>query len=290
LSSAAFVARDADWPNRDASRFVAAGDVRWHVQVMGRGPSMLLLHGTGAATHSWRDLAPRLAARYTVIAPDLPGHGLSGGQPLQAYSLEGMAAATAGLLDVLGAKPEVVIGHSAGAAILARLCLDGRLAPRAMVSLCGALLPLGGLFNPVFSRLVRGVVCSPQAARFFAARAADPAVFERLMGGTGSVLDAEGARWYRDLAMRPGHVAAALAMMAHWDVRGLARDLPRLRTRLLLVAARGDRMIPVSHAESIRALVPHARLAVLDGAGHLAHEEQPARVAALVEDFLLRDP
>ena len=52
----------ADWPNREASRFVEAAGLRWHVQVMGAGPVLLLLHGTGASTHSWRDVMPKLAA------------------------------------------------------------------------------------------------------------------------------------------------------------------------------------------------------------------------------------
>jgi len=66
-----------DWPNRDASRFVRAGGLRWHVQKTGTGPVLLLVHGTGAATHSWRELAPLLARRFTVIAPDLPGPGFT---------------------------------------------------------------------------------------------------------------------------------------------------------------------------------------------------------------------
>lgn len=48
-----------DWPNRAASRFVEVGGIHWHVQQLGQGPVLLLLHGTGAATHSWRDIAPR---------------------------------------------------------------------------------------------------------------------------------------------------------------------------------------------------------------------------------------
>ena len=66
-----------DWPNRAFSRFVQAGGLRWHVQVMGQGPVVLLLHGTGASTHSLRDLAPLLAEHFTVVAPDLPGHGFT---------------------------------------------------------------------------------------------------------------------------------------------------------------------------------------------------------------------
>ena len=52
-----------DWPNRAASRFVRAGGLDWHVQTMGQGPTVWLIHGTGAATHSWRDILPLLAQR-----------------------------------------------------------------------------------------------------------------------------------------------------------------------------------------------------------------------------------
>eukprot|EP01035_Chromulina_nebulosa_P062926 gene62926-86075_t len=89
-----------DWPNRIASRFLRAGGMRWHVQVMGTGPALLLVHGTGAATHSWRDLAPILAERFTVIAPDLPGHGFSDCPPAHLLSLPAMAQGLASLLGV----------------------------------------------------------------------------------------------------------------------------------------------------------------------------------------------
>lgn len=82
----------ADWPNRAASRFVTASGLTWHVQAMGapEAPVLLLLHGTGAATHSWAGLAPLLAARFRVIAPDLPGHGFTdplppGGSPCRGW-------------------------------------------------------------------------------------------------------------------------------------------------------------------------------------------------------------
>ena len=56
----------AAWPNHAVSRLVDAGGVRWHVQRMGRGPVLLLVHGTGASTHSWRALMPLLATRFDV--------------------------------------------------------------------------------------------------------------------------------------------------------------------------------------------------------------------------------
>ena len=79
-----------DWPNREASRFVRAAGLLWHVQVMGQGPVLLLLHGTGAATHSWRAMLPLLARHFTVVAPDLPGHGFTDAPATARLSLPGM--------------------------------------------------------------------------------------------------------------------------------------------------------------------------------------------------------
>ena len=107
-----------DWPHRQASRFVEAAGLRWHVQQMGQGPVLLLIHGTGGATHSWRDLMPLLARDFTCVAVDLPGHGFSAMPPAACLSLDGMARLLAGLLARLGLSPELVVGHSAGAACL----------------------------------------------------------------------------------------------------------------------------------------------------------------------------
>ena len=151
----------ADWPNREASRFVRTTGLTWHVQVMGAGPTLLLLHGTGAATHSWRGLMPLLARHFTVVAPDLPGHGFTDSVPAHRLSLPGMARAVQSLLWALDRTPALAVGHSAGAAILARMCLDGAAAPRGLVSLNGAFLPFGGAAGQVFSPLARFLVGVP---------------------------------------------------------------------------------------------------------------------------------
>jgi magnesium chelatase accessory protein len=272
-----------DWPNRAASRFVRAGGLYWHVQVMGEGEPMLLVHGTGASTHSWRDLAPRLARRYRVIAPDLPGHGFTRCADPDRLSLPGMATAVAALLAALQVAPVWAVGHSAGAAILVRMVLDGTLRPRRVISLNGALLPLGGLRSPLFAPLARLFVSNPLVPRLFAWQASHPAAFARMMDQTGSQLDARGIELYRRLASRPAHVRAALEMMARWDVRPLERQLPQFPVPLTLVSGGRDGMIPPAHADDVRRLLPTAETVTCDDLGHLAHEEQPERIAALIE-------
>jgi len=276
---------ERDWPHREFSRFVVAAGLRWHVQVMGEGPVVLLLHGTGASTHSWRSIMPLLARRFTVVAPDLPGQGFTATPPTAMLSLGGMSKGLAALMAALDVSPALVIGHSAGAALGARMCLDGHVGPERLVSVNGALLPLGGWAGHLFSPLARLMVRLPGMSRLFAWRAADRSLVERLLRDTGSHLDDAGIDLYARLFRRPEHVAATLGMMANWDLPALARDLPRLNTPLLLIVGKQDRTIRPTEARRLGALLPGARIIALPGLGHLAHEEAPESVLnAILEE------
>jgi magnesium chelatase accessory protein len=276
-----------DWPNRPSSRFVHAGGLRWHVQVMGQGPVVLLIHGTGASTHSFRALAPMLASRFTVVVPDLPGHGFTD-PPAAAsgYSLPGVARGVGALLRELAMRPALVGGHSAGAAVAIQMTLDGSIAPLAIVSLNGALLPFPGMANDFFGPVARLLASSSITAKAFTLFAGSRSTVERMMRSTGSSIDAEGMRLYVRLAGSSGHVHGALALMANWDLRPLMRDLSRLPARLILVTGSQDGMVPPAEAYRVRALVPAAQLVSLRGLGHLAHEEQPAEIAALLRPMV----
>lgn len=274
-----------EWPNREYSRFVTAGGLRWHVQVAGTGPVLLLLHGTGASTHSFGDLLPLLTERFTVVAPDLPGHAFTATPPLNRLTLPAMAAAVGALLRGLGLAPDVVVGHSAGAAIGARMCLDGLITPRLLISLSGALLPLRGLQGAWFSPAAKLFARSGIVPRFVARGARkDPDGVRRLAEGTGSRLTPEGVARYRTLVSSPGHVAAALNMMANWDLGPMIEDLPRLQPRLILVAFTNDKTVPPAEAERAHALMPRARMLTFGGLGHLAHEEDASLIAAMINE------
>lgn len=277
-----------DWPNRAFSHFVFAGGLRWHVQRMGQGPVLLLVHGTGSATHSWRDLALLLAARFTVVAPDLPGHGFTQTPVGSGLTLPGMAGSLAALLETLQTPPELVLGHSAGAAILARMCLDATIKPRALISLNGALLPLVGLAGRWFSPAAKLLAANPLASRLFAWQAGSPRAVQRLVHSTGSRLDPRGVELYRRLISTPAHVAATLRMMASWDLDPMLEDLPRLRIPLILIVAERDATVRPSEAGRVRALLPAAETLHLPGLGHLAHEERPREVADLILSIAAR--
>lgn len=288
-------ARDgADWPNRDASRFVRAGGLEWHVQTFGdRGPALLLLHGTGAATHSWRGLAPNLAQDFRVIALDLPAHGFTGSPYPYQLSIPGMAALVEALLRELDVRPDVVVGHSAGAALAIRMTLDGRIAPRALIGLNAALKPFPGMAGLVFPAIARALVVNPVAPMMMALSARDAGRVARLLEATGSRVDDAGFAFYARLFRSRKHVAGALGMMAHWSLEPLVEAAPTLATPLTLIVGDADGTVPPSVSEAYARLAPSARAVRLPGLGHLAHEEAPAVVAdavrAAVDSVALSD-
>lgn len=271
-----------DWPNRAQSQFVAAGGMTWHVQQAGTGPALLMLHGTGAATHSWAGLLPILAQHFTVIAPDLPGHGFSDPAPSGSMTLPGMARQVGALLEALDVQPTIVVGHSAGAAIVIRMALDGPTRPRVVFSLNGAILPLSGVRMQLFAPLARWFSAKPLVPRIFAFHAADRRVVERLLRGTGSSLGPQQVEYYARLTRRAGHAAGALSMMAHWELERLRPELGRLAPRLVMINGGNDRTIPPAEARAVQKVLPAATLITLPGLGHLAHEEAPAQVADLI--------
>lgn len=274
-----------DWPNRVHSRFVEAAGLRWHVQDAGQGPVCLLVHGTGASTHSFRDLLPKLAPYFRVVAPDLPGHGFtSRPRDDEQLSLRGMADGLMQLLATLGVSPSLAVGHSAGAAILCRACLDGGLRPAEIISLNGALLPLSGFKHPAITPFIRSIVSSEWVSRFFARRLESPREVARMLAATGSTLDATGMDLYGRLSRSPSHAGAALTMMAVWDVRPLERELSTLKVPLTLVVGARDRMILPGEAARVQRLLPSASVVQLSDLGHLAHEERPDFIADLILD------
>ncbi len=272
----------ARWPHREASGFVTVAGRRWHVQQMGEGPTLLLLHGTGASTHSWRGLAPRLAQSFHVVAPDLPGHAFSDALPAAHRSMSGMAAATGELLRTLKLQPEHVVGHSAGAALMLRMALDGVVRPHALVGLNAALLPFDGWAGFLYAPMARLLAGNPLVPWLASWRAQDGAAVRRLIASTGSTLDPEGIALYTMLMRCPAHVAGVLSMMANWDLEHLQRDLPALRVPLHLVVGLADTTVTPQQSEQVARTMPGTTVHRLEGRGHLAHEEAPAEVADLL--------
>ncbi len=273
-----------NWPFRQASRHIASRPHLWHVQDIGAGPIVLLIHGAGGATHSFRHLIPLLSRHYRVIALDLPGQGFSVLGARQRCGVEAMADDIAALARQQGWHPLAIIGHSAGAAIALRLA---EVMPTpAIIGINAALGSFDGMSGWLFPAMARLLALMPLVPQIFSRLAGTPTQVRHLLTSTGSRIDAAGEAQYLRLLRMPGHVGATLAMMAQWELTALLRRLPQQTVPCLLITATGDRAVPPSVSQRAAAAMPYASCVNLPGFGHLVHEEAADQVAALIGDFL----
>jgi len=231
------------------STSVKCGALTWHMETTGSGPICLLIHGTGASTHSWYKLAPLLAPHYTVVMMDLPGHART---LTPASTLE--------------------------------MCLQHPECAQRLVSINGAVLPLQGIAGYLFSPLARLSARSNLMPRFFSYRAKNDRNIKKLLDSTGSTLDADSFRHYAQLFSDPTHVSGVLRMMANWHLEKLTPRLGSLHPAIQLIAASNDKTIPLRDTYKLQQLLPadKVNLSVVNGCGHLVHEENASAVAKLI--------
>lgn len=265
----------ATWPNAGSSRFVEVGAIRWHVQVAGHGPPLLLLHGTGGASHSFGDMVPLLARDHTVIVPDLPGAGFTGalGEP---PTIDAMARAVAALCTALEMTPAIAAGHSAGVAILLAVARDRLLPLKAIVGFGSALIAPPNAYRELVAPWLTPLVTSTFASKLGAALGAQPAIADLVLSGASDAIPAAQKARYGALFAASAHVAGAMAMMAHWDVATLLRSLAGVALPpITLVHGTRDAFVPLAGLRTVAATLPTTTVVEWEGAGHLLHEERP---------------
>jgi len=280
----------ADWPNRDASFFHRANGLNWHVQQMGKDmpQSIVLLHGTGAATHSFRDLMPALAEQLNVLTFDLPGHGFTTGTGPLDLSLDGMTASVAALLKSLPFQPDYLLGHSAGAAIAIQFALQSDNAIKQVFGVNAALSPIKG--NAVLSPVAKLLFANPFSSRLFSMTASQSPLGDRLIASAGPDIDQAGRMAYRALMRCPAHVRGAIGMMASWNLTALLKRLPHLKPHLTLIVAADDKLVPASDSKKAVERIPNAELIEFKTGGHLLHEVSSKAIAQVVFDRMAHNP
>ena len=275
-----------DWPYRTKARLIPSRPHDWYVIDAGHGRTILMLHGAGGSGHSCRALVPHLATQGRLIIPDLPGQGFSRAGNRGRLGVDQMAEDLWRLCATMKIHPAVIVGHSAGAAVALRMA---ELAPvSAVVGINAALGAFEGAAGVLFPLLARILSLTPLVPTFVSRLWGNAATVKKLIASTGSTLDAEGLALYLALVRDAGHIDGTLGMMAQWRLEGLSGRLPQQHTPTLLITTAGDKVVPPRVSREAAGRMPAATVVQLKSLGHLAHEEDAARVAAPLLEWLTR--
>lgn len=258
----------------------------------GEGPVVLLVHGMAGNSASWSRVIPALARRFTVVAPDLFGHGGSSKQPLGEYSVSGHANLLHDLMSALGHERATLVGQSLGGGVAMQLAYQFPEHCERLV-----LVSSGGLGREVGTVLrllslpgaehVLPLACSPRLRDAGARLGA----WLGKLGLRPSPMLEEIWRGYAGLADGDARAAFFRTLRAVVDPGGQAVSaVDRLylasHTPLLIVWGDADALIPVAHAHAAHAAIPSSRLEIFPGVGHFPHVEAPERFLDCLEDFI----
>jgi pimeloyl-ACP methyl ester carboxylesterase len=260
-------------------------------RIAGSGPPVVLVHGMLNSSSHWKSVALDLAADYTVIAPDLIGHGDSAA-PRGDYSLGAHAASIRDLLTAIGVERATVVGHSLGGGVAMQFFYQF---PARVQRL--ALISSGGLGHEVSPMLRTATLPGMSGALSLAAH-------PRLLGAmwqTGSRLRGVGvrhgayvqavARALRPLERPQAREAFLQTLRAVIDVRGQrvsATDRLYLLESMptMIVWGERDNTIPLRHGREAHEAVAHSRFRTLPGVAHFPHLEDPAALVEVLREFL----
>jgi pimeloyl-ACP methyl ester carboxylesterase len=256
----------------------------------GHRPVLLLVHGMAGSSSTWREVMPALAQRYTVIAPDLPGHGESD-KPLQDYSLGAQANALRDLLVATGIDRATIVGQSLGGGIAMQLAYQHPQHCERLV-----LVSSGGLGREV-SLLLRALtlpgvdLLSPVLFPAFVRRAGNAVSGWLRSAGLRAPGIEQEWRSYVSLIDPDTRRAFLRTLRAVVDVGGqTVSALDRLSLASLMPAlivwGERDRIIPVAHAHEAHAAMPGSRLVIFEESGHFLHTEEPARFVETLVEFV----
>ena len=257
----------------------------------GSGPAIVLVHGITSTSATWERVMPYLATRYTVIAPDLLGHGMSA-KPRGDYSLGAYASGVRDLMVSLGHDRATFVGHSLGGGVVMQLAYQFPARSERLV-----LVNSGGLGREVnfllrsatlpFSEVVLPFLAS---TRLLDAGRLVSRVFGRLGLRAGTDV-AELAKGHASLADAEARAAFVHTLRTIVDPGGqrvnasdrlyLAQNVP-----FMLVWGEHDPIIPVKHGRTAHELVPASRLEIFENAGHFPHVDDPQRFLDVLLDFI----
>jgi len=243
-------------------------------------PVIVMVHGFSYSLESWDGWAEDLRADYRVIRMDLPGHGLTGPDPQQRYSVPQTVDFLGALLDELGLDHVTLAGNSLGGLVSWRLAAErSDLVDRLVLVAPGAYSINGVTDQPVavpmgisfyFTSAPEAMVAAASAGLFGDASRMDPALPGRVHA----------------MMQTPGVGQALVERLEVFTLPDPTADLARVQAPALVLWGGRDVIIPVTQAQRLAGDLPQAELITYDDLGHILHEEDPARTIADVRAFL----
>jgi len=267
----------------DRDDVVQAAGMTLHVRDDGPrdAPALVMIHGFGSSLHTWEPWAAALADDYRVIRFDLPGHGLTGGDPTGDYTDDRSVAVVDAVLDALKVDRATLIGNSLGGLIAWKYAAAHPARVEKLVLIAPGGWPRAGYsFNqraevPVAFKAMRWVL--PES---FIRQSMSP------MYGDPSKLTEDMVRRYWDMLRAPGVREALIRRLEQFELTDPVPVLSGIRAPTLLMWGEKDAMVPFADAEKFADALPDDRLVSYPDLGHMPMEEAPARTLADLEAFL----
>jgi pimeloyl-ACP methyl ester carboxylesterase len=254
-----------------------------HYVTAGQGPALLLIHGLGSHTFSFRHVMPELARHFRVVALDLKGFGFSERPSAGDYTLSGQAELVRGFMERLGIDRAAVLGHSMGGAVAMRLALAHPDRVERLILLASASdLELGR--HVWGAALLRPLLPLVAPFTYYNYRFREKTLKSGYFNP--DLCTEEIVEGY----LRPAHIRGYLRALGNTmaDWRKDPPLEPSAITRpTLILWGEADRWLPPSRGERLHSLIPDSRLVVLDRAGHMLIEERPEAVLEAILGFLL---
>jgi pimeloyl-ACP methyl ester carboxylesterase len=245
---------------------------------------IVLLHGTSASLHTWDGWVAQLQRQRRVIRLDLPGFGLTGPRSDNDYSLARYTRFMGAALDALKVQHCVMVGNSFGGAVAweTALALPQRVDRLVLIDSAG--YPPQSDSVPIGFRMAQIPALQPLMQRILPRAAVASSV--RNVYGDPSKVTPELVNRYYELTLREGNRVALHERFKQSRGGEHAAQIPLIKQPTLLIWGREDHLIPPVLGEHFHADIAGSQLTVLDGLGHVPHEEDPARTLAVLKPFL----
>jgi len=273
------------WPNRSNSEFIKSDNYNWHIQKFGStGKKLLLIHGTGASSHSWYPLIENLNLEFEILCLDLPGHGFTRALARQKKQLVIIVDQISLLLRNIDFYPNIIMGHSAGAAVAYELAkkIDTKPNTIAINAAFGQFSGLAGVAFPYFAKIASSTTIP---ARFLSLLASKEEIVRKLLASTGSIIPELQIKCYQYLFSNTEHVDGTLQLMADWDLGYFLDRLPEETAPIHFLVGDKDTTVPPHISKSWNQSMPNSSLTQFNGLGHLLHEESPSTVSTILENL-----